>query len=161
MGEIVIIKEIDISDPQVAKEVLSVQIPSYQVEAELIKSYDIPPLNDTIKSLQQSGEFFYGYYINEELCGVISLKINKGILDIHRLFVHPNHFRKGIAKLLLEYIQTHLREFETITVSTGSMNIPAINFYKKSGFTKVKEIMVDGGLSITLLEKKYKRTHQP
>jgi len=148
------IKKIDITNPEVARRVLNIQIPSYQIEAQLIETYDIPPLKDTIKSLQQSGEIFYGYYINKELIGIISLKTEKNILDIHRLFVHPNHFRKGIAKLLLDTIQTIYQDFETITVSTGSKNVPAINFYKKSGFIKVNEILVDHGLSITNLEKK-------
>ncbi len=38
-----LIKKIDITNPEIAEEVLSVQLPSYQVEAELIDFYDIPP----------------------------------------------------------------------------------------------------------------------
>jgi len=154
LGENVLIKKINIADPQIAEEVLSVQIPSYEAEAELINFYNLPPLKDTIKSLKQSGETFYGYYINDILSGVISFKIENNILDIHRLFVHPGHFRKGIANYLLEYVQVNEKDFDMITVSTGSKNVPAINFYKKSGFIKNKEIIVDDGLSLAILEKR-------
>ena len=91
------IKIIDISDSKNAEDVINIQIPSYKVEAEIIGYYDIPPLKDTIDTLQQSGETFFGYYENEELCGAISIKVEDDV-DIHRLIAHPNHFRKGIAQ---------------------------------------------------------------
>jgi ribosomal protein S18 acetylase RimI-like enzyme len=149
-----LIKQLDITNPKFAKDILKIQIPSYKVEAELIDFYELPPLKDTIESLQQSGETFYGYYISEELSGAISIKTEKSVMDIHRLFVHPNHFRKGIAKKLLDFIQTKGKEFETIIVSTGSKNVPAINFYQKNGFAKTNDMFVDEGLSLTILEKK-------
>lgn len=54
-----------------AEDILNLQIPSYQVEAEIIGSYDIPPLKDTVDTLQSCGETFFGYYDNEALCGAI------------------------------------------------------------------------------------------
>jgi|SRR5579875_433180 len=149
-----LIKKIDLTNPKLAKEVLNIQIASYKVEAELIGSDEIPPLKDTVDTLQQCGEKFYGYYLNEELSGVISIKIENDVMDIHRLFVHPNHFRKGIANRLLDFVQTNETGFETIIVSTGSKNIPAINFYQKNGFSITKEIKVADRLSLTLFNKK-------
>lgn len=147
------IRKINISDPKQAKEVLDIQIPSYKVEAELIDFYEIPPLKDTVELLQTSGETFYGCYMEEELCGVISLKIDNEELDIHRLFVHPKHFKKGIAKRLLDYIETNERGFKSIIVSTGSKNIPAILFYQKNGFLITKELRVTDKLSLTFFKK--------
>ncbi|GGN55645.1 hypothetical protein GCM10007971_14640 [Oceanobacillus indicireducens] len=87
------IKKIDITNPEVSQEVLNIQIPSYNVEAKIIDFYDIPPLKDTVQSLQQCGETFFGHYLNKELCGVFSIKTDGRIIDIHRLMVHPKHFR--------------------------------------------------------------------
>lgn len=148
------IRKIDITDPIFAKEVLNIQIPSYKVEAKLIGFDEIPPLKDTVDSLQKCGENFYGYYINDKLSGVISIKIENGVMDVHRLFVHPKHFRKGIAKMLLDFVETNETGFETIIVTTGSHNVPAINFYQKNGFSKTKEIKVAERLSVTLFDKK-------
>ena len=100
------IKIIEISNSKSAEDVLNIQIPSYKVEAEIIGSNEIPPLKDTVYTLQHCGETFFGYYENEELCGVISMKVDVDGVDIHRLIVHPNHFRKGIAQMLLNFIET-------------------------------------------------------
>ena len=147
------IKVIDISNSKNAEDVLNIQIPSYKVEAEIIGSYEIPPLKDTIYTLQHCGETFFGYYENEELCGVISIKVDDDDVDIHRLIVHPNHFRKGIAQLLLNFIETKF-QIETIKVATGSKNIPAVSFYKKNRFRNIKEAIVNEQLSLTFFEKK-------
>ncbi|HLR75537.1 MAG TPA: GNAT family N-acetyltransferase [Virgibacillus sp.] len=147
------IKKIDITNSEVAKEVLNIQIPSYNVEAKIIDCYDIPPLKDTVESLQQCGETFFGYYLNKELCGVISIKAGDRIIDIHRLMVHPKHFRKGIAKKLLSFIEVELENIEAIIVSTGTKNTPAVAFYLKNGFLKTEETRITECLSLTSFKK--------
>lgn len=147
------IKKIDITNPEVSKEVLNIQIPSYNVEAKIIDFYDIPPLKDTVQSLQQCGETFFGYYLNKELCGVISIKTDGRIIDIHRLMVHPKHFRKGITEKLLNFIEVELEKFEAIVVSTGTQNAPAVAFYLKNGFLKTEEIQITEFLSLTTFKK--------
>lgn len=147
------IKKIDITNPEVSKEVLNIQISSYKVETEIIDYYDIPPLKDTVQSLQQCGETFFGYYLNKELCGVISIKIDDGIIDIHRLMVHPRHFRKGVANKLLNFIEVEIDDFETIVVSTGAENTPAVNFYLKNGFLKTGETKITDRLSLSSFTK--------
>lgn len=146
------IKKIDITSRKIAEDVLNIQLPSYQVEADIIGYDDIPPLKDTVETLQQCGETFYGYYLNEELCGAISLKVEEGEVDIHRLIVHPNHIRKGIAQTLFNYLESHLKGNRMI-VATGSKNTPAIRFYKKNGFEMMKEVIVNDRLSLTYFEK--------
>ncbi|GGB35718.1 GNAT family N-acetyltransferase [Virgibacillus dakarensis] len=147
------IKKMDITNPDLAEKVLNVQLPSYRVEAELIDYDDIPPLKDTVTTLQQCGETFYGYYLDGELAGVIAIKIEQGVMDIHRLIVHPNHFRKGIAKRLLHFIEGK-DGVEIIKVTTGSRNSPAINFYEKNGFYSVGVIRVNQYLSLASFEKR-------
>lgn len=147
------ITKIDITNPDISKEVLNIQIPSYNVEAKIIDFYDIPPLKDTVQSLQQCGETFYGYYLNKELCGVISIKVEDRIIDIHRLMVHPKHFRKGIAKKLLNFIEIELDSFEAIVVSTGTKNEPAVSFYLRNGFLKLEETTITEYLSLTTFKK--------
>jgi ribosomal protein S18 acetylase RimI-like enzyme len=153
-----LIKIIDISNIKNAEDVLNMQLLSYMVEAQIIGCYEIPPLKDTVTTLQQCGETFFGYYDHEKLCGVISIKINNDEVDIHRLIVHPNHFRKGIAQLLLNFMES-MREVKTIKVATGSKNTPAVNFYKKNGFEKIKDVTVNEQLSLTFFEKIIERSN--
>lgn len=147
------IKRIDVSQTATAAEVLRVQLAAYQVEAELIGFAELPPLKETIKELQQSEETFYGFYDNGQLSGVVSLIIEDKVMDIYRLFVHPEQFRKGIARKLLIFIQDSEKGFEEIIVSTAAGNQPAIHFYTKSGFSIISEVKTVEGLAIKQFSK--------
>lgn len=147
------IKQFDIRLPKNAEKLLEIQMPAYKVEAEIIGYHDIPPLKDTVNTLKQCGETFFGYYINEELCAAISVKVIDNEVDIHRLIVHPDHFRKGIAQNLLTFIEGQF-DTKTLLVATGSKNKPAITLYKKNGFHMTKEVQVNEHLSLTYFEKK-------
>ncbi|MDQ0232648.1 ribosomal protein S18 acetylase RimI-like enzyme [Metabacillus malikii] len=147
------IKEINISNRENAEKVLAIQLPSYKVEAEIIGFDDIPPLKDTVSTLQQCGESFFGYFSDEELCGFISFKKDDNIIDIHRLVVHPNYFKKGIAQELFDFLEGHV-DSSLVKVATGSKNTPAVRFYLKNGFVVVREVTVNERLSLSFFEKR-------
>lgn len=147
------IKGIDIHEETIAKAVVDLQKVSYQVEAELIGFVAIPPLLDTVDTLMENDEIFYGYYIKERLIGLISYKLEDEIVDIHRVAVHPDFFRKGIAIQLLAHIESLPMDICKFIVSTGSKNLPAIHLYTKLGFIKVEEKDVAPDLKITSFEK--------
>lgn len=146
------IREIDIKDRKAAVQVLSVQLPAYKIEAEIIGCPDLPPLKDTADDLRITGETFLGYFIGEKLYGVISFKEENNVLDIHRLIVHPEHFRKGIAQKLLNFIELRPMN-EKMIVTTGSKNTPAVTFYLKNGFKELKKMEINESLTITAFEK--------
>ncbi|WP_409270554.1 GNAT family N-acetyltransferase [Neobacillus sp. SCS-31] len=148
------IRPIEITSEKEALDVLQIQIPSYQVEAELIDFYEIPPLSDTAETLMKSGETFYGYFENGSLCGVISFKKENGTIDLHRLMVHPDHFRKGIARQLLHRLEQNNLQENRLIVSTGARNTPAVRFYEKNGFRKTGEEIIAGTLAIAHFEKR-------
>lgn len=150
------IKEIEIRDRENAAAVLKVQLAAYQVEAELIGFYDLPPLKDTIQTLQDSAESFFGYYDGKQLCGVIAVEVIENTLHINKLIVAPNHFRKGIGQALLDYIEVQFDSIKNLLVSTGTKNEPAVQFYQKNGFKITQELLVEGQLSLTYFEKKIK-----
>ncbi|MER2039941.1 MAG: GNAT family N-acetyltransferase, partial [Solibacillus sp.] len=113
---------------------------------------DIPPLKDTVETLQNCGEIFFGYFLDDQLCGVVSVKEDKDEIDIHRLIVHPTHFRKGIAQELLNFISSK-SNVGILKVATGSNNTPAVRFYEKNGFEKVKEVRVNPKITLSYFEK--------
>jgi GNAT superfamily N-acetyltransferase len=150
------IVRIDITLPSLANEVLAVQYESYQIEAEIIGYAALPPLKDNVISLQNSGEIFFGFYEKDQLCGAVSYKCEKCIVDIHRMMVHPRHFRKGISKALLNHLEQECKGMEAMVVSTGSENIPATLLYKNAGFKEVAEKEITEGLRITTFKKMLK-----
>ncbi|MBO8172121.1 MAG: GNAT family N-acetyltransferase [Bacillaceae bacterium] len=147
------IRQIDIHHPDRAKEVLHLQRLAYRIEAKWLGTDDIPPLKESINDLQASGEVFYGYFDEQKLVGVMAYKAEGSVLDIHRLMVHPDYFRRGIAGELLQFVEKSNPAVRTIIVSTGSRNEPAKQLYRRHGFINTGEKKVKPGLSLTLFQK--------
>lgn len=147
------IKRLDTKDSKTAEQIVDLQKRSYIMEAELIGFYDIPPLKDTTDAIIQCDEVFYGYYEDDMLAALISYKLEEGLLDIYRVAVHPEYFRKGIARQMIEFIENMNKGIERIIVSTGLKNQPAVSLYLKLGFRKLDEVEVAEGIYIVTLEK--------
>lgn len=150
-GILPIIREIELNDVMAAAEVLDLQKKSYKIEADLIGTDEIPPLKETFEQLQNCGEIFIGYYIEGLLAGSVSFKKEGKVLDIHRMMVHPDYFRRGIAGKLLAEIER--QDCQEIIVSTGAANTPAIKLYEKLGFVRQHDSVVGNGLVIANLKK--------
>lgn len=143
----VMICKINHQNEQNAKEIQGIQQSAYRIEAELMGFYGIPQLHETISEIQNSTEVFVGYK-EEQLMGILSYRVEEGIVDIHRLVVGPDHFRKGIGKKLVAYLLGHYRGYG-FTVSTGTANKPAIALYKAFGFQEQRLIEVAPGITCT------------
>jgi ribosomal protein S18 acetylase RimI-like enzyme len=147
------IQRLDLQHAPTVERVLVIQQASYAIEAELIGTRNIPPLHDTIESLQNSEERFYGYWIDDELAGLIAITLEDDTLDICRMAVHPAYFRRGIASALLTFaLSTHSAAARTI-VATGARNDPAKQLYLRHGFTQIDEREVEPGVVIAFFEK--------
>jgi len=125
------------------------------VEAELIGSFDIPPLKDTADTLRRCGETFCCFFAEGRLVGAISYRREGGVLDIHRLVVNTDHFRKGIARALVEHVEKNAATVDRIVVSTGTKNGPARHLYRSLGFEETREAEVAAGLRITFFKNPY------
>jgi ribosomal protein S18 acetylase RimI-like enzyme len=152
-GKINMIQKLNLKDTDEVKELLRLQIASYKVEADIMNFYEIPPLKDTIDSLKECDEIFYGLYIGNNITGIISYKIIENIVDIHRVAVYPQYFRMGIAGNLLNFVEGLHSNVKKVIVCTGKKNIPAINLYLKSGYKKINDIEVSKGVYLTKFEK--------
>lgn len=147
------IKRLDTKDSKIAEQIVALQKRSYIIEAELIGFYGIPPLNDTIDTIIQCDEIFYGYYEEDVLAGLISFKLEGDLLDIYRVAVDPEYFRKGIAGQMIELVEDINKGVKRIIVSTGLKNQPAVNLYLRQGFRKLQEIEVAEGVRVVSFEK--------
>jgi ribosomal protein S18 acetylase RimI-like enzyme len=148
------IREIDIAAGEWAEAVLRLQLRSYAVEARLIGFPGLPPLQDTVATLRQCGERFFGYMKQEQLAGAISYERTKKTVHICRLMVDPVFFRQGIASALIEFVCRKERDAHEIIVMTGSANTPALRLYERHGFCEVERIRMPEGVSLTKLVKR-------
>ncbi|MNI03129.1 Acetyltransferase (GNAT) family protein [compost metagenome] len=137
-------------------ELLSLQVASYRVEAELIGFDEIPLLNDGIASIQEADEIFIGSYTDAlQLRGAISYHREGKVVTICRMMVHPEYFRLGIARELLRFvIDGQCKEGASrFIVSTGTANIPAIKLYQGFGFIEKKVRTIASGITLTTFER--------
>ena len=146
------IQAIDIALRPKAVRVLELQRVSYQIEADLIGS-SIPPLHETLPELQSSGEVFHGFFEDDRLLGFISYKLEGNVLDIHRVAVHPDAFKHGTARRLLEFVLKLEPSATRAIVQTGSLNLPACKLYLSFGFELLEKREVAPGLELTLFAK--------
>lgn len=146
-------QKIDHRNEETAKAIQRIQRPAYKLEAGLIGFEGIPQLTETLPELQNCDETFFGCVDKDALLGFISYRKEDETIDIHRLAVDPDHFRKGIGRLLLAFLLKTFNGMDFI-VSTGKANLPAKKLYESFGFIETKDFEVAPGVFCTALEKK-------
>lgn len=148
------IKALDLRDLESAQKVLNLQKRSYVIEASIIGFYDIPPLRESVSTIQACGENGVGAYLENDLVGCASFVINVSSIVICRLCVAPEHFRKGIASAMLKWILDQSNNVAFARSSTAVGNVPACDFYRKHGFTLVFTRAVQEGIEIAEFSKR-------
>jgi ribosomal protein S18 acetylase RimI-like enzyme len=150
-----IVVALDIKQRETAEEVWALQHPAYRVEAALIGVSNLPPLLDTVKSLQTCGESFWGYREVEEgdLIGAISFELEReGYYAIRRLMVHPDFMRRGIGSILMKHLLSQSSPFARWTVTAEIRNLPAISLYGSFGFERMDTFEPIPGVTMQRLE---------
>jgi ribosomal protein S18 acetylase RimI-like enzyme len=147
------LQRLDIVDRDTAEAVLQLQQVAYRIEAELTGSDGIPPLWETIEDLRTCGEEFLGVTDNGALVGAISWRYSAGTIDIHRLVVDPEHFRRGIATALVRGALEIEPTAKRAIVQTGAQNAPAAALYLREGFEQIEELDL-GGVHVSRFAKR-------
>lgn len=144
------VRELSLEDRDTVQQIWSLQHMAYPLEAVRIGFSEIPPLQDTFDTIRLSGETFFGY-INEEgdILGAIAVEPEQRQVTISRMMVHPGHFRKGIAGVLIQHVLESYKETSKFVVSTGTRNTPAVKLYEKFGFVKDHVFEVAPGVELT------------
>lgn len=148
------IRELDLGARGVAEAVVTLQRASYRVEADLLGVRTLPALKESPRRLRRTGERFLGAYEGERLVGAVAWKRSGGLIDVHRLVVHPERFRRGIAGRLLDALEAHEADAERAIVATGAANEPARRFYEGRGFVPVEERVVNGSIALVTYERR-------
>ena len=140
------------------EKVLTIQKLAYQVEADLIRASYFPPLLEKLEDLESTRDEIVVATLGSEIVGALFFEQDSGIILISKLIVAPKYFRKGIGQQLLQYILNRFLDLE-FHVSTGALNTPALELYKKFGFEADPQTLMRAGIAITRLRKLPKKSH--
>ncbi|MGI6047244.1 MAG: GNAT family N-acetyltransferase [Petrimonas sp.] len=147
------LQKLNNSQPAVAEKIRNVFQASYAVEAEILKAKDFPPLKRPIEKYIDTDTEFYGYSLGNEIVAVAELRFHPDFIHIQSLVVHPDHFRKGIASQMMNFILDSFTDCPRFMVETGMDNKPACDLYKKFGFYEIHQWDTDHGVRKIRFEK--------
>lgn len=134
---------LDHRDADVAARLCALQKASYAVESAIIR-YDIPLMFESPGDLARASETFLGYPDGASLAGALAYETWPHEIEICRLMVHPDHFRRGVGTRLIEEVVGKARGLP-VRVSTGADNAPAIRLYERLGFAiSLRRTLPDG-----------------
>jgi GNAT superfamily N-acetyltransferase len=148
------IRALDLGDSRTVDAIVALQRASYRIEAELLGARTLPALTETPRQLRSTGERFLGAFEDERLVGAVSWKRSGPLVDVHRMVVHPDRFRRGIAGRLLEALDAQEPDAARTIVATGAANAPARRLYERYGFTPVEERLAGGTIPIVTYERR-------
>ena len=139
------IKKLQHTNLEIAREMRAIFQVSYAVEAQLLNAVNFPPLQRPLKNYVESNTTFFGFHIEGEIVGVIEVSTKEKTTHINSLVVSPKFFRQGVAKQLMEFVLTNF-DSGIFTVETGLQNKPASKLYQKFNFKEVRQWDTDHGV---------------
>ena len=137
----------------VATEIYDVFQLSYKVEAGLVGIEDFPPLRRSASLIQSSNSQFFGQRIGGDLAAVVESTDDGENLSIDSLVVHPQYFRRGLASQLLQSLLETV-SWQHACVETAAANDPALELYRKFGFSETKRWKTADGIEKVRLMSK-------
>ena len=136
------------------QEILQLQYLSYQSEAALFGSRDIPPLKQTLDEV--IAEYNNGIVLkmtdDDVIVGSIRAKERNGTVYIGKLMVHPDYRRNGYGTKLLTEIEKYFpdKRYELFTSTRSTDNI---RLYRNLGYKMFDRKAVTDELQFVYMEK--------
>lgn len=80
------------------------------------------------------------YKLTDErlIVGGAILFLKNDVLNVGRIFVAPEHFRKGYGTIMMQEVENMFPEVNEITLDTPVWNVRTNSFYSKLGYKEIK-----------------------
>ena len=72
------------------------------------------------------------------IVGGAILFLKNDVLNVGRIFIAPEHFRKGYGQFLMREIENMFPEVKEFTLDTPVWNVRTNSFYSKLGYKEIK-----------------------
>ncbi len=142
-----------------AEEILTLQKLAYQSEAEIYNDFNIPPLVQTLESIEKDFEnqFFLKAVTKGRIIGSVRTYIKEETCYIGRLIVHPDFQNQGIGTKLMSEIERIFNHCERFELFTGDRSERNLYLYQKLGYKIFKTAKITDLTTIVFLEKRVER----
>lgn len=146
---------LNLEESALRQEILALQQAAYPYEAKLLGQETLPPMTETEEELAGCGETIMGLYHRGRLAALAGWTLEGRVLELCRMAVHPDFFRRGYASRLLGLAETAARAGGAVgmTVSTGRDNLAGVALYRRWGFVLKDSFLVPEGLEMVRLYK--------
>jgi ribosomal protein S18 acetylase RimI-like enzyme len=149
----VIIEKATVSD---AEELLALQKLAYRSEAEIYNDFSIPPLIQTLESLEEDfkNQLFLKAVLGGRIIGSVRACSKERTCYIGRLIVHPDFQNRGIGTRLMNDIERIFNGCKRFELFTGDKSERNLRLYQKLGYRIFKTSKITDQTNIVSLEKK-------
>ena len=139
-----------------AEEILALQKLAYRSEAEIYDDYKIPPLVQTLESIEKDFEnqIFLKALIDGRIIGSVRAYSKEGTCYIGRLIVHPDFQNRGLGTKLMNEIERIFRTCKRFELFTGVRSEKNLCLYQKLGYKIFKTANITDQTTIVFLEKR-------
>ena len=139
-----------------AEKILSLQKLAYRSEAEIYNDFNIPPLVQTLESIEKDFEnqYFLKAVMDGKIIGSVRAYTKEGTCYIGRLIVHPDFQNRGIGTDLMNEIERIFNTRRRFELFTGDKSERNLYFYQKLGYKIFKKAKITDQTIIVFLEKK-------
>lgn len=147
------IVSLSLQDHDIVEQIWRLQHAAYRMEAASIGLRNAPPLPETFGSIRSSADLFFGLISNEgELQGAIAVLPAPSLegLEITRLMIREDCLRQGIGSQLVEFVLRSFPDVDVFSVTAGTLNLPAVQLYRKFGFEPGETVTSVAGANLTV-----------
>lgn len=136
-------------------ELLALQKKCYFQEAIIYNDYQIPPLVQTMVSIEEDfkQQIFLKLVNNQQIIGSVRGYTTNEVCKIGRLIVHPNFQNRGLGKKLMAAIEQEFLTVDNYELFTGHQSQKNLNFYKKLGYIEFQRQPIHNNLILIYLVK--------
>jgi putative acetyltransferase len=109
------------------------------LDAELSGSYASDQRNGlTLAPIFRPGVLFFIARLDGQPAGCGGIAFDDGLAELKRMYVRPPARRRGVARSILIRLETEARArgFSRVVLETGDVQLAAIRFYEREGFTR-------------------------
>ena len=136
--------------------ILALQKECYQTEAALHNDYDLPPLTQTLDSINKDfmdGILFLKAVVDGQIIGAVRGETKGNTTYIGRLIVKKELQNKKIGQTLMNEIENRLDNCKRYELFTGNKSEKNLNMYTKLGYREYRRQPINDNLTLVFLEK--------